>query len=223
MNMTSEQRDFLTVIMNNKEILEELLKAASSQKQAKDLQIKESISLAGITWSKFAEDSEGNVYMLADEKICDMEFGENNDWRESPIRKKLNEELYQKIVAELGADALVTIQTDLFSHDGLRDYGKCEDRVSLLTYDLYRNSRENIKGFDEWFWTCTPDSTPPAAALAMCGVSAPVVVWAAAGVASPGLCVRFSSLNLERSERFIIFNLCILRESGGLAKKQARA
>lgn len=161
MNMTSEQRNFLTVIMNNKEILEELLKAASTQqKQAKDIQMKESISIAGIMWHKFAEDSKGNAYMLADEKICNMEFGENNDWRESPIRKKLNEELHQKIVEELGTDALVTIGTDLFSHDGLKDYGKCEDMVSLLTYDLYRNNRENIKEFNELFWTCTPDSTP---------------------------------------------------------------
>ena len=161
MNMTSEQRDFLIVLMNNKATLEKLLKAASmQQKQAKDLQMKESISVAGITWSKFAEDSEGNAYMLADEKIYDMKFGENNDWRESPIRKKLYEELYIKIVDELGADAVVTIQTDLFSHDGLRDYGKCEDMVSLLTYDLYRNNRENIKGFEEWFWLSTPDSTP---------------------------------------------------------------
>ena len=98
--------------------------------------------------------------MLADENICNMKFGENNDWRESPIKKKLNEELYQKIVAELGTDALVAIQTDLFSHDGLRDYGKCEDMVSLLTYDLYRSNRENIESFDEGWWTCTPDSTP---------------------------------------------------------------
>ena len=160
MNMTSEQREFLTVIMNNKATLEELLNGVASQKQAKDLQMKESISLAGITWSKFAEDSEGNAYMLADEKICDLKFGESNDWRESPIREKLNEEIYQKIVDELGSDAVVTIQTDLFSHDGLKDYGKCEDMVSLLTYDLYRNNRENIKSFDEWFWSCTPNSTP---------------------------------------------------------------
>ena len=161
MNMTNKQRDFLTVLINNKATLEELLKVASTkQKQAKDLQMKEIISLAGITWSKFAEDSEGNAYMLADEKICDMEFGEGNDWGESPIRKKMYEELYIKIVDELGAEAVVEIQTDLFSHDGFRDYGKCEDMVSLLTYDLYRNNRENIKDFDEWFWTCTPNSTP---------------------------------------------------------------
>lgn len=162
MNMTSEQRNFLTIIMNNKKILEELLKAASTQqKQAKDLQMKESISVAGITWSKFAEDSEGNAYMLADEKVCDMEFGKNNDWRESEIRnKKLNEEMFRKITSEFGKDALVTIQTDLFSHDGLRDYGQCEDMISLLTYDLYRNNRENIKDLDTWWWLATPDSTP---------------------------------------------------------------
>lgn len=161
MNITSEQREFLTVIMNNKAILEELLKASSiQQKKVKDLQIKESVSFAGITWSKFAEDSEGNAYMLADKNICDMKFGKNNDWRESPIRKSLNEELYRKIVDDLGYDTLVTIQTDLFSHDGLKDYGKCEDMVSLLTYDLYRNNRENIKNNGEGFLTCTPDSTP---------------------------------------------------------------
>lgn len=160
MNLTSEQRNLLTVLMNNKAVLKELMKVVTStqQKQAKDLQMKESITVAGITWSKFAEDSEGNAYMLADKKICDMKFGNNNHWRKSPIRKKLNEELYQKIVTELGTDALVTIQTDLFSHDGLRDYGKCEDIISLLTYDLYRNNRINIKNFCECFWTCTPYS-----------------------------------------------------------------
>ena len=161
MNMTSEQRELLMILMNNKTVLEDFLKAASTQqKQVKDLQMRESITVAGITWSKFAEDSEGNAYMLADENIYNMEFGENNDWRESTIRKKLNNELYQKIAAECGVDALVTIQTDLFSHDGLRDYGKCEDMVSLLTYDLYRNNRINIKNCNEWWWTCTPDSTP---------------------------------------------------------------
>jgi len=160
MNMTSEQRDFLTVIMNNREILDELLKGVVSQKQAKDLQMKESIIVAGIAWSKFAEDGEGNAYMLADKSIGDMKFGENNDWRKSLIRKKLNDELYRKITDNLGNDTLVAIQTDLFSHDGLRDYEKCEDMVSLLTYDFYRNNRENIKGIDKLYWTCTPDSTP---------------------------------------------------------------
>lgn len=160
MIMTNEQRNVLTMIMNNKEVIEELLKNVTAQKCGKDLQIGESITVAGITWSKFSEDTEGNAYMLADENILDMEFGENNDWRKSTIRKKLKDELYEKIVDELGTDAVLPIETDLFSHDGLRDYGKCEDVISILTYDLYRNNRENIKESNEWYWTCTPDSTP---------------------------------------------------------------
>lgn len=172
MNMTSEQRNLLKVLMSNKVVLEELMKAAFiQQKQVKDLQIKESVSIADITWSKFAEDREGNAYMLADENIVSMEFGDNNDWRESQIRKKLNGELYQKIVAELGANALVTIQTDLFSHDGVRDYGKCNDNISLLTYDLYRNNRENIKNVDRYFWTCTPDTIGSNASYVRCVLS----------------------------------------------------
>lgn len=161
MNMTSEQGNSLTASANIKKISEDFIKLTSAQqKQAKDLQIQESIFVAGITWNKFSEDADGNAYMLADNNICDMIFGNNNDWRESPIRKKLNNELYHSVIAELGLHSLVTIQTDLFSHDGLRDYGKCEDNISLLTYDMYRNNREYIKGLDELWWTCTPDSTP---------------------------------------------------------------
>ena len=45
----------------------ELLKLASVKtKQVKDLRMKESISIAGITWSKFAEDKDGNACLLAD-------------------------------------------------------------------------------------------------------------------------------------------------------------
>ena len=56
--MTNEQKELLTVIMNNKEVLEELLRGIKTQKQVKNLKIKESILLVGSTWSKFAEDSE---------------------------------------------------------------------------------------------------------------------------------------------------------------------
>lgn len=140
----------------------ELLKLASVKtKQVKDSHMKESISIAGITWSKFAEDKDGNACLLADRCIYKKEFGENNDWKESPIREELNSELYEKIVSEIGADTILPIAVDLFSHDGLRDYGTCVDNVSLLTYDLYRNNRENIKlCADSCFWLATPDSTP---------------------------------------------------------------
>ena len=158
--MTNEQRNILNFIMENKKVIEEIINTLPKEKLAKDLEFGESIRCAGITWSKFAEDNDGNAYMLADEKIFNMKFGENNDWRESSIREKLNGYLFQNIKENLGADALVTIHIDLFSYDGLRDYGKCDDMVSLLTYDLYRNNRENIKSIKDFWWLSTPDSTP---------------------------------------------------------------
>ena len=67
MMITNEQRELLTTIIANKENLEELLKLASVKtRQVKDLHMKESISIAGITWSKFAEDKDGNACLLAD-------------------------------------------------------------------------------------------------------------------------------------------------------------
>ena len=45
--MTNEQKELLTVIMNNKEVLEELLRGIKTQKQVKNLKIKESILLVG--------------------------------------------------------------------------------------------------------------------------------------------------------------------------------
>ena len=36
--------------------------------------MKESVVIAGITWSKFAEDKDGNAYLLADECVCEREF-----------------------------------------------------------------------------------------------------------------------------------------------------
>ena len=48
----------------------------------------------------------------------------------------------------------------MFSHDGLKDYERCEDEVSILTYDLYRRNRNAIKLIDDWYWLATPDSTP---------------------------------------------------------------
>lgn len=159
--ITNEQKELLTTLMENKDNLEELFKIASMKRvSGKDIKIKESIEIAGITWNKFAEDENGNAYMLADTVICKSKFGENNNWIKSCIRNDILQNLYIKMVKEIGSENMILFKTDLFSHDGLRDYGEVEERISILTYDLYRNNRENIKQIDEWYWLATPNSTP---------------------------------------------------------------
>ena len=160
MNMNIEQKELLNNILANKEFLAEILKAATENKlkEIPRLNIGDTIVIADITWRKFKEDENGNSYMLADDGVENLKFGSDNDWRNSPIRNKLAD-LAEKIKEEIG-DRIVPIEVDLFSHDGLDDYGTCEDMVSILTYDLYRNNRKNIKQIDSWWWLATPNSTP---------------------------------------------------------------
>lgn len=160
MTITNEQRELLTMLTENKDSIEELLKIAN-RKSGKDLKMGESMEIAGILWSKFAEDENGNAYMLADDITGKSEFGKNNNnWKKSIIRNEILQDLYVKMVKEIGAENMILFKTDLFSHDGLRDYGEVEERISILTYDLYRNNRENIKKIDKSYWLATPDSTP---------------------------------------------------------------
>lgn len=129
-----------------------------NNKEIPDLNIGDTIVIAGVTWRKFREDENGNSYMLADDVYKKSKFGDTNDWRDSFIRKNLVS-LAERIKEEIG-DKLVPIEVDLFSHDGLDDYGTCEDLVSILTYDLYHNNRKNIKLIDAWWWLATSNSTP---------------------------------------------------------------
>lgn len=43
--------------------------------------------------------------------------------------------------------------------DGQKEYGKCEDKVSIISLDEYRKYRELIPNAEYWWWTLTPDST----------------------------------------------------------------
>ena len=158
--MNAEQKELLKNILENKEFLAEILKSVTENTKVKvgNLNIGDTIVIADITWRKFKEDEKGNSYFLADDTIMELEFGETNDWRVSPIRVELAK-LAEKIEKEIDGK-LVPITTDLFSHDGLDNYGNCEDLVSLLTFDMYRNNRKNIQKFDSWWWLATPDSTP---------------------------------------------------------------
>ena len=160
MTMDTEQRKLLNDILINKEFLAEILKAATENKNKEipNLNIGDTIVIADITWRKFKEDENGDSYMLADDVVEESEFGKTNDWRDSVIRKNLVG-IAEKIKEEIGGK-IVPIKVDLFSHDGLDDYGTCEDLVSILTYDLYRNNRKSIEPIDKSFWLCTPDSTP---------------------------------------------------------------
>ena len=91
------------------------------------------------------------------------EFGENNDFRESKILKKLQEEYLPTIMEAIGEENVLEFATDLTTVDGLKNYGTLVSRISLPTFDFYR---ANVEAFDQhnpntWWWLATADSAKP--------------------------------------------------------------
>lgn len=92
-----------------------------------------------------------------------MKFGDNSDWKMSPIRKILNNEYFKKIAAIIGEKNILSMDRDLTSLDGLDDLGTCTDKVSLLTsaeYAKYHKILGLKSNYPYWWWLITPASTP---------------------------------------------------------------
>lgn len=121
--------------------------------------IGETFELAGLTW-KVLDITEQGVMCLADFIGEDMKFDTScNDWKVSKLRKYLNTEFYQKLVAAVGEDKIIEFERNLLSLDGQTEYGTCMDKVSLINVDEYRKYRSMIPNTGDWWWTITPDST----------------------------------------------------------------
>ena len=94
------------------------------------------------------------------EKIDVRKFdGESNNYANSDIRKYLNSEVLKELEVAVGAENIIPFERDLISLCGLKEYGTCEDKVSLISVDEYRKYRELLPKTGEWWWTLTPDST----------------------------------------------------------------
>ena len=108
---------------------------------------------------------DGRTAVLKKGLLEEMQFGSSNDWRDSYIRQELNSTYLRSLEEKFGEENIHTHTVDLLSLDGLDDYGECLDKVSILTADEYKKYRKAIDKatddpIDEWWWLCTPDSTP---------------------------------------------------------------
>lgn len=108
---------------------------------------------------------DGRTAVLKKGLLEEMQFGSSNDWRDSYIRQELNATYLRSLEEKFGEENILAHTVDLFSMDGLDDYGKCQDKVSILTADKYRRYRKTLEkangaAVGDWWWLCTPDSTP---------------------------------------------------------------
>lgn len=138
------------------------------------------VEVSSLSPGEVFKDKDGESYIVLEHKQTGetavlkkvilecMQFGGNNDWRDSHIRKELNSAYLKALEEKFGEENIHPHTVDLLSLDGLDDYGECQDKVSILTADEYKKYRRAIDKstdgpIDDWWWLCTPDSTPSGA------------------------------------------------------------
>lgn len=117
-------------------------------------------TVAGFEFIKVSQNNE-NVVVVAKDPLFRSRFGKDNNFANSELLQKLQNEVLAKIVAEVGEENVLEFETDLTSLDGLKTHGKMVSKISLPTLDFYR---ENVELFDQykpndWWWLATPETT----------------------------------------------------------------
>ena len=135
------------------------LKGNCVKKINKKLSIGDTFELVDLKW-KILDITEQGYVCLADKLDDTRRFDDDfNNWESSDLRNYLNTDFYNKLVDEIGEDNIVPFERDLLSLDGQTEYGKCEDKVSLINVDEYRKYRSLIPNAEYYWWTITADST----------------------------------------------------------------
>lgn len=127
--------------------------------KVKNVKIGETFELMGQVWKVLDITEKGHVCLMEcmeDDKQFDKD---TNNWQASELRNWLNTEFLGKLAAVVGEENIIPFERDLLSLDGLKEYGTCEDKVSLISFDEYRKYRELLPREGNWYWTLTPDST----------------------------------------------------------------
>lgn len=123
----------------------------------------------------------------ATEDVFQAPFDENdcNNWNNASLRERLNGDFLDALEKEHPGilEFIVPTYRDLTADDGLNDYGACLDKVTMLTADEYRETRDLHPAPEHWRWLITPDGTP-----ASSGTSFVRIVISGGSLYSSGAC-----------------------------------
>ena len=126
------------------------------------VKVGQTFKIDGVEFIRFP-DVNGQTPVVMKDIAFNYRFGKNNNFRESAILEKLQEEILPDIINAVGEENVCEFETDLTTLDGLKNYGVMKSRISIPTFDFYRT---NVEIFDqhnpgEWWWLATADSAKP--------------------------------------------------------------
>lgn len=127
-----------------------------------DVKIGNTFKIGDVTYIKFAS-KDGVTTAVTKNIIFNSAFGKNNNFAQSKVLEKLNNEFLPKVAELIGDENICNVTTDLTALDGLKPYEPMTSKISLPTLDFYRANVEIFDKykFDEWWWLVTPESAQP--------------------------------------------------------------
>lgn len=120
----------------------------------------ETFKIGDMEFIKFS-DKDGITTAVSKDIIFNSSFGRDNNFSNSIILERLNNEILPAIEDIVGSENVLEVETDLLSLDGSDKHGIVKSKISIPTFDFYRQNRAVFEKYklDKWWWLATPDST----------------------------------------------------------------
>lgn len=146
----------------DKALFRSLIEKATKNQKIPNVADGETFEINGIEFIKFS-DIDGITTAVAKNIAFKSDYGDNNNLANMNIIKRLEKEFLPKIIDAVGAENVLDFKTDLTTLDGVKTYGNITSKVSIPTFDFYREHIEIFDKFklDEWYWLATPWSALP--------------------------------------------------------------
>ena len=106
---------------------------------------------------------EGTAILFKDALEERRKFDSNSgNWISSDLRNYLNTDFYKTLSFNFGEENIVEHTVDLTTVEGSKKFGSVQDKVSLLTCELFNKYHDILEKFklDKWWWLCTPIDVP---------------------------------------------------------------
>ena len=106
-------------------------------------------------------DERGTLVISNDLLAKDKEFGKTKNYKESNIRKVIEEKILPIMENAVGKDNIISHSVNLTSVDMQNEFGEVQCRMRPITFDEAREYNNLLvnKELDDWYWTLTPWST----------------------------------------------------------------
>ena len=159
-NLNEQERQQLLALIN---------KANRTTVKLSDIKVGETFKIGDITFIKMSE-NDGVTNVVTKDIVFKSVFGKDNNFKNSTVFDKLNNEFLPKIAEIVGFENIENVTTDLTTLDGIKGYGNMTSKITLPTLDYYRKNADIFRKYNLncWWWLATAWSDKENSSCVLC-------------------------------------------------------